>query len=88
MLYSTTVQNSPFITYAGHLDNDLVLIKCPYSKEHCKMLCQRVHEREIYYQPARLGGDALTLHAMLERQAKVKCSLRQQPIGGPKIMFI
>ena len=52
------------------------------------MLSQRVHEREVFFQPVRVGGDALSLHGMLERQAKVKCSLRQQPIGGPKIMFI
>ncbi len=53
------------------------------------MLSQRVHKREIYFQPGRLSGvDALSLHGALEKQAKVKVSLRQQPIGGPKVMFI
>ena len=52
------------------------------------MLSQRVHEREIYVQPGKLVGDALTLHGALERHVKVKSSLRQQPINGPKIMFI
>lgn len=52
------------------------------------MLCQSVHNREVYYQPSKMSGDALSLHSVLERQAKLKCSLRQQPIGGPKVMFI
>ncbi len=52
------------------------------------MMSQRVHEREIYVQPSKLQGDALSLHGNLEKHAKVKCSLRQQPINGPKIMFI
>ena len=65
-----------------------ILVFC-YSKEHCRLLTQRVHEREIYFQPGRVSGaDALSLHGAVEKMAKVKASLRQQPIGGPKIMFI
>ena len=59
-----------------------------FSKEHCRMLSQSVHGREVYMQPAGHAGDALTLHGIIEKHVKSKSSLRQQPINGPKVMFI
>ena len=62
-----------------------------YSKEsYVRLLSQRVHDREVYFQPGRLGGtcDSLNMSGVLEEIAKAKTSLRQQPIGGPKVMFI
>ena len=59
-----------------------------FSKEHVRILSQNVHNREVYFQPGRLGNiDALAMHGAIEKYAKVKSSLRQQPIGGPKVMF-
>lgn len=52
------------------------------------MLCQNVHGREVYVQPAGHAGDALTLHGIIEKHVKAKTSLRQQPIGGPKVMLV
>ena len=65
-----------------------------YSKEHCRILSQKVHEREVYFQPGRLGHiDALTIHGHVEKCAKFKNSFRQQQqqqqqTGNPKMMFL
>ena len=53
------------------------------------MLSQHVHEREVYLQPSRMGHlDVLAMHGQVEKYAKTKTSPRQQPTGGPKIMFV
>ena len=62
-----------------------------YSKDsYVRLLSQRVHDREVYFQPGKLGGtyDSLNMSGALERIAKAKTSLRQQPLGGPKVMLI
>ena len=62
-----------------------------YSKDrYVHLLSQRVHDREVYYQPERLGGtyDSLSMSGVLASYAKEKTSLRQQPLVGPKVMLI
>ena len=52
------------------------------------MLSQNIHGREVYVQPAGHAGDALTLHGIIEKHVKDKISIRQQPLGGPKVMLV
>ena len=43
------------------------------SKEHVRMLSQRVMDREVYFNPGRMGHvDALSILSAIERYAKVK----------------
>ena len=54
-----------------------------------RVMSQHVHQREVYLQPSRIGHlDVLAMHGAVEKHAKTKTSLRQQPTGGPKVMFV
>ncbi len=67
----------------------ILFVFVSFSKEHLRVLSQHVHEREVYLQPSRMGHlDVLAMHGQVEKYAKTKTSLRQQPTGGPKIMFV
>ena len=67
----------------------LPLMHLSHSKEHCRVLSQSVFEREVYFQPGKYNNsDAIAVHALIEKHIKVKTSLRQQPLNGPKVMFI
>ena len=84
----TFTHNSFHLSQSALQSSIYSFLFCYLSKEHCRMLSQNVHGREVYVQPSGCAGDAMCLHGLIERNMKAKSSVKQQPADAPKVMLI